>query len=240
MTVDLAVVLIGAFAAAFAVGLSGFADALVATAIWLHVLAPAETTALVLACGTVMHGVSIIRLRRTIAPMRLLPFLLAAAPGIPLGAWLVTSVDAAAVRTAIGGLLVAYAALVLLGGGWTIGSRGGRAADGAIGFGGGVLAGLSGLSGLLPALWGDLRGWSRADRRAVTQPFIFATQAVALAWLVAGGHVGWDTAGRAAGCLPVLAAGVWLGLKAYGRIDDRQFRRVILLFLLASGISLLA
>ena len=36
-------------------------------------------------------------------------------------------------------------------------------------------------------------------------------------------------------CLPGTVLGVWLGVKAYGRVDDRQFRRIVLWLLLASG-----
>ena len=34
---------------------------------------------------------------------------------------------------------------------------------------------------------------------------------------------------------PGTVLGVWLGVKAYGRVDDRQFRLIVLWLLLASG-----
>ena len=39
--------------------------------------------------------------------------------------------------------------------------------------------------------------------------------------------------------LPVLLAGTWLGLKLYGRLNEAQFRKVVLILLLASGVVLL-
>jgi uncharacterized membrane protein YfcA len=39
--------------------------------------------------------------------------------------------------------------------------------------------------------------------------------------------------------LPFLLAGLWVGFKLYGRLDDAAFRKVILVLLLASGLSLL-
>jgi len=36
-----------------------------------------------------------------------------------------------------------------------------------------------------------------------------------------------------------VSAGLWSGLKRYGKLDDAAFRKVILLLLLASGIVLL-
>jgi hypothetical protein len=35
-----------------------------------------------------------------------------------------------------------------------------------------------------------------------------------------------------------MLAGTWVGLKLYGRIDDAAFRKIILLLLLVSGVSL--
>jgi len=39
--------------------------------------------------------------------------------------------------------------------------------------------------------------------------------------------------------LPMLFAGMWCGFKLYGRLDDRAFRKVILILLLVSGLSLI-
>ena len=48
---------------------------------------------------------------------------------------------------------------------------GGRLADAAVGFAGGILGGLAGLSGPLPTLWASMRGWSKDQRRGVFQIF---------------------------------------------------------------------
>ena len=39
--------------------------------------------------------------------------------------------------------------------------------------------------------------------------------------------------------LPALALGTWTGLKLFGKLDDAAFRRVVLVLLLLSGLSLL-
>jgi uncharacterized membrane protein YfcA len=38
--------------------------------------------------------------------------------------------------------------------------------------------------------------------------------------------------------LPALLLGLWVGVKFYGRLDDASFRKVILILLLFSGLSL--
>src|SRR5258707_15087685 len=42
-----------------------------------------------------------------------------------------------------------------------------RVADAAIGFAGGILGGLAGLSGPLPPLWASGRGWGKDQRRGI-------------------------------------------------------------------------
>ena len=48
---------------------------------------------------------------------------------------------------------------------------GGRIADACVGFAGGILGGLAGLSGPLPTLWASIRGWTKDQRRGVFQIF---------------------------------------------------------------------
>jgi uncharacterized membrane protein YfcA len=38
--------------------------------------------------------------------------------------------------------------------------------------------------------------------------------------------------------LPVLLLGLWVGVFLYGKLDDAAFRKIILLMLLVSGLSL--
>jgi uncharacterized protein len=39
--------------------------------------------------------------------------------------------------------------------------------------------------------------------------------------------------------LPLLLAGMWRGLRLYGKLDDAAFRKVLLVPLLVSGLSLI-
>ena len=49
-----------------------------------------------------------------------------------------------------------------------------------IGFFGGILGGLAGVSGALPVVWTDIRGWTKEQRRAVMQMFNIAILSLAL------------------------------------------------------------
>ena len=82
---DLLLFATGTFAAALVTGIAGFAFGIVAAAAWLHFLPPAQTTALIVAYGLIVQGISVWKLRRSLQLSRLLPFLLGGAIGAPIG-----------------------------------------------------------------------------------------------------------------------------------------------------------
>lgn len=110
--------------------------------------------------------------------------------------------------------------------------------DGLIGFGGGTLGGVAGLSGPLPTIWCSMRGWSADAQRGVYQPFNLAILATALFVHFAQGILTEQVWGFALACLPATILGAYLGVRMYGRVNERQFRILVLLLLLASGIVL--
>lgn len=239
MSLELLVVLAGAFLAAFAVGLAGFADALIASAIWLYVLAPLQAVPLILATGVVIHVISLAYLRRHIDFYRLWPFLIGGSLGVPFGVWLLHYSEPERFRVAIGMVLVGYSAFALAAPRLRIARLGGRSADGAVGLIGGLLGGYAGLSGVLPTVWSGLRGWGKDAQRGVYQAFILAMHGMALGWLAAAGVLDESLVTRFLWCLPVLVLGTLLGLKLYQRVDERRFRQLILTLLLCSGAALL-
>ncbi len=66
---------------------------------------------------------------------------------------------------------------------------GGRLADGVVGFAGGILGGLAGLSGPLPTLWASVRGWGKDERRGVFQTFNWTVLSAALCLQAGTGFV---------------------------------------------------
>jgi len=233
----LAIVWLGAFVGGFASGASGFAFGIIASAIWLHAIAPLHVTLLIVAGGTMIQFGTIWPLRGAIQWSRLWPFVVPGLIGVPLGVALLVHVDARLLKIALGVFLTIYGAYALMTPALPKLSAGGRVADGAIGFIGGMHGGLSGLNGVIPAIWCQLRGWSKDEGRAIYQPFILATHIAALATV---GVVALDRQGVIlfAAALPALLAGALAGWSAYGRLDERRFRQALAALLLVSGLLL--
>jgi uncharacterized protein len=237
---DLAIFLLGTFAAAFVTGLAGFAFGMVAAGIWLFALTPVQTTTLIVAYALLVQGYSTWRLRRTILLPRLLPFVIGSAIGIPAGLAILEWASAVHLRTSVGLLLIAFSLYNLWRPKMPAMSAAGRSADAGIGFLNGVLGGSTGLGGILPTMWCVLRGWPRDEHRSVSQPTAVATFALSL--LAFGGMrlITPESIRLFLIGLPVLVAGTLLGWSLYGKLDEVAFRKAVLVLLLVSGTVIVA
>ena len=97
-TLDLALFAAGTFAAAFVTGIAGFAFGIVAAAVWLHFLSPVQAAALIVGFGLIVQGWSVWKLRKSVKLGRILPFIIGAAIGVPLGAELLRLASPASLR----------------------------------------------------------------------------------------------------------------------------------------------
>lgn len=231
-------VLAGALLAGFVNGLAGFGTGLVALGLWLHVMDPLLAAPLVAICSVAAQSLSLAAVRHALNLRRLWPFLLGGVLGVPVGVLALDHIDVSVFRGAVGIFLVVYTLVALLARRVPTVDRAGRAGDGAVGFAGGILGGAAGLSGALPTVWCNLKGWGKAEQRAVFQPFNLTILSWALVSQAAQGFLTEEVGRLALTCLPGTVLGVWLGLKTYGRVDDRQFRRIVLSLLCASGVVL--
>ncbi|MEM7546883.1 MAG: sulfite exporter TauE/SafE family protein [Pseudomonadota bacterium] len=205
---------------------------------WLFALPPSVAATLVVVVSVASQLQSLPTVWRSIEFKRLAPFALPGLAAVPIGTLLLSEVDVQAFKTAVGGVLLAYMLMSLLARTTKPVAWGGRLGDGVIGAAGGVLGGLAGLSGPLPTMWANLRGWTKDEKRSVIQGFNLTILLVALVAHLVGGFFTAQLLLSAAVALPVAAAGTWLGVRCYGRVNGRQFTRLLLILLGASGLSL--
>jgi uncharacterized membrane protein YfcA len=218
-------------------GLAGFAMSLVVSGIWLHILTPIQTVTLIVGYGLLVQGYGIWKLRHTLSWRKVTPFIIGGAVGVPIGTILLTYTNPAYLRIGVGVLLVLYSIYSLAKPALKP-VQGGVPTDIGIGFFNGLLGGMTGLGGIVVTVWCQLRNWPKDVQRAVFQPVILAAQAMAAISLAFAGAYTTETIKLYLYGVPALAAGVWIGLKLYGKLDEAAFRKVILVLLLVSGLSL--
>jgi len=236
-TLNLILFVAGTLTAALVTGVAGFAFGIVAAAVWLYFLSPAQTTALIVAYGLIVQGISVWKLRRSIKLVRLVPFLLGGAIGVPIGVELLRWTAPATLRLSIGIVLILFSLYSLVRPQMAP-MTAGKAADGAIGVLNGIIGGATGLAGIVLTIWCTLRGWPRDEQRTVFQPVGVAVFLMTGFWLGGTGLIGADTLRLFVIGLPVLFAGTWVGLRLYARLDEAGFRKVVLGLLLISGLGL--
>ncbi|KMW57142.1 Arginine/ornithine antiporter ArcD [Candidatus Rhodobacter oscarellae] len=240
MTAEMLLLVTGALAAGFVNGLAGFGTALFSLGFWLQIYPPREAVALSVATALVtgLQGLWIVRREIRATRRRLARFLLPALLGIPLGAAALGWIEPRPLKLVIGGFMVIYGVFFLLRRRLPRFERPTPWADAGVGFAGGVLGGLAGLSGALPAMWCALRPWPRHETRAVMQPFNVAVLAITtVAFAVQGAYAPLATPLLVViGCALVAAQ---VGIATFQRLSDVAFRWLVIGLMLVSGLVLL-
>jgi uncharacterized protein len=232
-----ALLLIGALAGGFVTGLAGFGTALMALGIWLYVVPPSVAVPLVLVSSVVAQSSTLPSLWRSFDFTLVRPFVIGGLAGVPIGTLLIAQADPSVFKLTIGIFLLVFPVVLYLSKPMAF-RVGGSLADAAIGFAGGILGALAGLSGPLPTLWATIRGWGKDERRGIFQTYNLTVLVAALLLQAITGLIGPEVIRLALITLPGTVIGAWLGARLYHALDDRNFRDVVLALLLLSGISL--
>jgi uncharacterized membrane protein YfcA len=167
-----------------------------------------------------------------------LPFVAGGLIGMPIGALLVARADPQTFKLSVGVMLLVFPAALYYIRKPMAFRFGGRLADATVGFAGGILGGLAGLSGPLPTLWASIRGWTKDQRRGVFQIFNGTVLGAALILQIASGFVKTDVFWLALLAMPGTLIGARLGMHTYHALNDRNFYDIVLGLLFLSGLVL--
>lgn len=224
----------------FVNGLAGFGTSLFALGWLLQVMPPREAVAIALVCSVVTGVPGIWAVRRSIGFRRLSIFLVPALCGVPLGFAALSLIDAWMLSLIVGMFLLAYGGyfafrrnLPELSGSWV-------PLEAGIGFCGGVLGAMAGLSGALPSMWLAMRPWPKGVQRGILQPFNMVILSVATAMLALDGGFDATVLRNLALTLPASAIGAAIGLWLFRKLSDHGYRRLLIGLMLVSGLILLA
>jgi uncharacterized protein len=229
---------VAVFFGAFVSGLAGFAFSAVAGAILLHVLEPMEAVPLMMACSVGVQAANLWALRNNIQWRQSLLLVLGGLLGVPIAVWLLQTTDARSFREGFGLMVALYAGYMLFRPRLSYLQRMNESRHALVGFGGGLIGGLTAMPGAIPTIWCDMHGVPKNQQRGLVQPFIAAMQIFALALLMIRHELSSKLFVDLALSIPALLAGSALGILAFRSVNEVSFRRIILIILLVSGMLL--
>src|SRR5215813_11605141 len=133
-----ALLFVGALAGGFVSGLAGFGTALMALGIWLYVLPPSIAVPLVLICSVIAQTATLPSMWRSFDFTLVWPFVIGGLLGVPLGTTLIAQADPIVFKLTVGVFLLVFPAALYFCKPMAF-AVGGKLADAAIGFAGGIL-----------------------------------------------------------------------------------------------------
>lgn len=243
MSADVIMFLVlGALAGGFINGLAGSGTALFALGFYLMVLEPITAVAIVALMSVLagLQGVWIVRKEILEEPRRLARFLIPGLIGVPIGLSLLNVIDARTLRIAIAVLLIIYGGYFGFRAALPAFQRRTPVIDSLIGLTGGVLGGAAAVSGALPAIWVSLRPWSKAQSRAVLQPFNVVILSTTVLLLFFRGAYDQTALLALVVTVPTGLIAAQVGIAVFRRMSDTGFRRLLILLTLAMGVGILA
>ena len=236
---DIWTLAIGAAIAGLVQGISGFAFSMVAMSIWVWTIDPILAAPMAVFGGWFGQVMSALRIRRGLQVHLLWPFLLGAAIGIPIGQQLLPYLDPNQFKLVLGSLLVVCCSAMLATASLPHVTHGGKVADAGVGLLGGVMAPLSGFSGLAPALWASLRGYNKDEHRAVLQNFNLIVLSATVVSNVFYGRLNRAHLPQMAVVAGALILPAIWGSKIYVGMSAAAFRKTVLWLLVLAGVTML-
>ncbi|CAN1533975.1 COG0730 Predicted permeases [Rhabdaerophilaceae bacterium] len=240
-TGTLAVLLFAGLLGGLVRGFTGFGFAMIFMPIASTVLAPSLALAVIFLIDCPFALVlGAMAARR--ADLRGVATLLAAASlMLPVGLWLLISLDPQVMRWIICGLILA--ALALLMSGWRYQGKPSLPLTLGVGSVSGLFSGMASLGGMPLALfWLSSQTKSPADMRTDMQAYFGLSTLVSLGFLAWSGLLSWKALMLAIVLMPIYGLALWLGTHGFHIASEATFRRIaygIILLAAVSGLPLL-
>jgi uncharacterized membrane protein YfcA len=234
----MALAAVAAFAGAAVQSATGFGFALVLSPALFAVMDPVEAVTALLVLGLALNMLVLFEGGRPehVDWRALAPMLVAAVPGLAIGAVALTQLSKEVLQVAVGVAVIAAA-------GWQLRerARGHRplppAAAWGAGFASGALTTSISVSGPPLVLWLEARGVRPEEFRASLAASFLALNLVGGVVLLAAEGTGAFDAGAVAVLLALVVAGYALGAVAFRRVDRERFFTLVLALVAVTGVA---
>ena len=212
--------------AAFIRSVSGFGYALLATPLLTFAFEAKSVVVMNNILGNFTHILILSRMWRHIELRRLLHIGLGSILGVPLGAYLMASLDTSIIKLAIAVLVVPFSVLLLLG--HTHQFKRDTLGCGVAGLVAGVLSSSTGLAGPPVILFLLNQGLVTERFVATMAAYLLFVGVLSIGAFASLGMITTDLLTKVAVLLPALFLGSYLGVKVLPRINAALFRRIAL------------
>jgi uncharacterized membrane protein YfcA len=234
----MALAAVAAFAGAAVQSATGFGFALVLSPALFAVMDPVEAVTALLVLGLALNLLVLFEGGRPehVDWRALVPMLVAAVPGLAIGAVALTQLSKEVLQVAVGVAVIAAA-------GWQLRERAGGhrpippAAAWGAGFASGALTTSISVSGPPLVLWLEARGVRPEEFRASLAASFLALNLVGGVVLLAAEGTGAFDAGAVAVLFALVVAGYALGALAFRRLDRERFFTLVLALVAATGVA---
>lgn len=219
-------------------GMTGFGVMLVALPLMALMMDIKTAIPLILMLGLVMNVILVCRLARHVQTRKWLPLLMASLPGVPVGVYILKTVEPQWLELLVGGVIIATAAAT-----WQHGSSKVELKKRwalTAGFSAGFLGASIGAAGPPVIVYTALQPWPKHQIKATLVTFFCISGALILALQFFSGLVTPEVAHRFIQCLLPLLAGVFTGVRLFDTLNQRLYKRTIYILLFALGAMMLA
>jgi uncharacterized membrane protein YfcA len=228
-----------AFLAGLIHGLTGFGAMLVGLPLMVLLMDIKAAVPLILLLGMVINIILVIQLRRHMDAGKVMPLLLSALPGVPIGAWCLKTIAPHWLELLVGIVVLATAAAT-----WhRITPKGARELKmrwvWMAGFSAGVLGGSIGAPGPPVIIFTSLQPWAKHQIKSIMVAF-FTLVCVGIAGVYLFlGLITREVLRDFGYCALPLVFGILIGISMFNRIGDAGYRQTVYFLLVALGIMML-
>ncbi|MBS0538849.1 MAG: sulfite exporter TauE/SafE family protein [Proteobacteria bacterium] len=216
-------------------GFAGFGSAMLMAPLFAILFGSAEMVVTIVAIELVVSLQLFPQVRGHADWKTLMPMSVAACIAMPLGVWLLASVDKGTIVTAVSAIIVGF--VLLMWSGWKYRGRRSPFVSAAVGAISGAMMATTSVGGP-PVLLYLLSGNDPPSvNRANIVTYYFLTQFLLVTIVLVSGVAGWSAIGRAVVLVPLMVLGAWCGGRLFhGFASERLYRNVALGMLLATGL----
>ena len=234
MTTALLIAIAVAAAAGLMRGFAGVGSGMLMAPFFFRLFGPVETVGIIIMMELVVTAQLWPSVRREIDWRVIGPMGGVAALFMPLGSWLLVSLDPKLIGYAIAVLVIVFSLVLMTG--WRYQGPKSLAATLSVGALSGTLMALTSLGNPPVMLYLLSSSDPAAVNRANFTGYFAVTLVALIALMAATGLIAWKTVGTVAALLPLFMLTAWVGSRLFRKSSEALYRRIALAILFCAGV----